>query len=363
MGWGGQEIRILTECRGMIRRGHEVLVAARPGSGILERADHYGVPTVSASLGGVTDLRGIMAISRLCRQRSIEIVNTHSSGDTWCAGIGGRLAGRKVVRTRHLSITVRPRLASRILYGRIPHMVVTTGQALADTLTSGGVVPAGRAVSIPTGVDLSQYRITSEMRAASRSEFGFSADDVVAGQIAMFRRMKGYAVLIPAFASALKDCPSLRLLIVGDNPPGGVDARPDIERDVRDRGVTDQTVFAGYRTDITHCLAAMDFLVLASTRDEGVPQSISQGMAAGLPVVATDVGSVREQVVPDLTGHLVEPGDPKALARAMIRMAQHPDQRERMGQQARERARACFSLEVMLDSTEELYDSILRTAG
>lgn len=351
-------MRILAEARGMIGRGHQVTVACRPGSGIAQNAPHFAVPSISASLGGPGDLRGIFQIAGYCRALGIEIVSTHSSGDSWCAGLGGRLAGRKVIRTRHLSIPVKKGVTSRVLYGRIPHYVVTTGQALADRLVEDGLVDGRRALSIPTGIDCSRFRADGRVRQQVRAEFGLEEFQVVVGMLAMFRQMKGHRVLVEASCEILQRCPEVSFLLVGDAPTGNPVKR-EIEDLARALGVYERFIFAGYREDTHRMLAAMDILALPSVRDEGVPQSISQAMATSLPVVATRVGAVAEQVLDGRTGILVNPGDVSALAEAIIKLVEDAPLREAFGKEGRLRAEQVFSLEAMLDSTEELVARLL----
>ena len=358
MGWGGQEMRILAEARGMIGRGHQVTVACRPGSGIAQNAPLYAVPTISASLGGPGDLRGILQIAGYCRALGIEIVSTHSSGDSWCAGMGGRLAGRKVIRTRHLSIAVKKGLSSRFLYGSIPHFVVTTGQALADRLVEDGLVDGRCAFSIPTGIDCSRFLADVRVRQQVRAEFGLEAGPVVVGVLAMVRQMKGHRVLVEASGEILKACPQVRFLLVGDAPTGNPVKR-EIEDLAQAMGVKESFIFAGYREDTHRMLNAMDILALPSIRDEGVPQSISQAMATSLPVVATRVGAVAEQVLEGKTGILVNPGDGPGLAEAIIKLVGDAGLRDAFGQEGRIRAEQVFSLDAMLDSTEELVARLL----
>ncbi len=361
MGWGGQEVRILTESQGMLRRGHDVMIAAQAGSGILQRAQEYGVPTVAVPLRGAGDIGGINAIRRLCQTRRFQIVNTHSSADSWCAGIGARLAGRKVIRTRHLSIAVKRNLGSRVVYGLIPHLVVTTGQALADRLVEDGLVRPDRAVSVPTGVDCQRFSVDACDRSAARAEFGLGEDDLVVGTVAMFRRMKGYEVLAAAAPAIVSAAANVKFLLTGDTP-GESPVRAEVEQAVREKGLQQHFIFAGYRQDVPRMLSAMDIFVLASTRDEGVPQSISQAMAMRLPVVATRVGGIPEQVADGETGLLVEPGDASALSEAVGRLAASAGERRRMGTAGEARARHCFSLDVMLNRMEELCNALLQRA-
>ncbi len=134
----------------------------------------------------------------------------------------------------------------------------------------------------------------------------------VVGSVAMFRGSKGHAHLLEAFATVHARHPAARLLLVGD----GI-RRPWVEGLAKARGLGDAVVFTGFRTDVPELLRVMDCFVLASTRTEGVPQSLLQAFATGVPVVASAIGGIPEVVEDGLTGILVPPEDAAALARAI----------------------------------------------
>jgi len=107
MGWGGQEQRIVLECRKLIEVGHSVIIACQPGSGILAKARAWNIPVEEVVMRGSVDLRAILRISRIIREKQIQVVNTHSGKDSWVAGFAAKLAGADLlVRTRHLSVPV-----------------------------------------------------------------------------------------------------------------------------------------------------------------------------------------------------------------------------------------------------------------
>src|SRR5580704_12337319 len=102
-GWGGQEIRILREAEGMRMRGHEIILAVQTGGGLIAKARDAGFCVYELPFTKSSSLKTIFALVQLCRTHQIDLVNTHSSLDAWLGGIAARIAGRKVIRTRHLS--------------------------------------------------------------------------------------------------------------------------------------------------------------------------------------------------------------------------------------------------------------------
>src|SRR5690242_2638295 len=163
MGWGGQEIRTLTEAQGFIRRGHRVVVYAAPDARIAAEASRFDVPVVSLPIGRKR-LHGISTLAQRLADNPVDVVNAHSSTDAWLAALACEWLRRRrrsapvLVRTRHVSIAVPNDRATRWLYRSATARVVTTGDALrAQLIRDNGLDPA-RVDSVPTGIDEALFR-------------------------------------------------------------------------------------------------------------------------------------------------------------------------------------------------------------
>jgi glycosyltransferase involved in cell wall biosynthesis len=164
---------------------------------------------------------------------------------------------------------------------------------------------------------------------------------------------KGQDVLIRALAEpALAEIGAVAV-IAGDAYPG--EPAPDIEALARRLGVHDRVEFLGFRPDPDQVLASVDAVAVPSTRPDPLPNSAIEALAAGRPVVAANHGGLPEIVKPEITGLLVPPGDPTALANALRRLADDPRARARMGQAAAADAHERFGLDRMLDEVESVY--------
>jgi len=231
--------------------------------------------------------------------------------DGWLGGMAARLARVPVVRTRHVSIPIRR--GWNPVYTRLADRIITSGEAIRSLVVAAGVA-SDRVVAIPAGVRLGSFppagAAGSEERAALLRSLGLAPP--VVGSVAMFRGSKGHDHLLEAFRLVRVQIPAARLLLVGE----GI-RRAWVEGLARDAGLGEAVVFTGFRGDVPALLGVMDCFVLASTRTEGVPQSLLQAFAAGVPVVATRIGGIPEVVTDGSTGLLVPPGDPRALAEAL----------------------------------------------
>ena len=339
MGWGGQEIRILTEARGFLDRGHRVVLYATPGSRIAAEAPGYGVPLVTLPIGRKRPA-GVAALARALKAARHDVVNTHSSTDSWLAAVAMRMLRDPpvLVRTRHVSVPVPNDPGTRWLYRKATARVVTTGEALRLQLVRDNGLDPARVESIPTGIDASAYAALPQDEA--RRLVGLPLDVPIVGIVATLRSWKGHRHLVDSLTKV--STPHTMLAIVGDGPQ-----REALEAQARSAGIA--TRFAGNQDDVAPWLQSFDLFCLPSYANEGVPQALMQAMACGLPVVTTDVGSIGEIVTEGATGVLVKPQDAGAIRAAVEALLQDEAKRRALGEAAAFRARERFGEERMVE--------------
>ncbi|MBE0622755.1 MAG: glycosyltransferase family 4 protein [Burkholderiales bacterium] len=353
-GWGGQEIRILEEAKGLIARGHEVTLACPAAAHIFAAAPRFGVPAVDLPIAR-KNLAGLFALRRHLAQARPDVVNTHSSTDSWLTALACTALRRSppVVRTRHISAPVPRNAASRWLYGGAVSHVVTTGEALRLQLIEGSGVAPERVTSVPTGIDT--VRFSPADKRAARMALGLAPDGRIIGIVATLRSWKGHLYLLEAFAKLAR--PEATLLIIGEGPMRG-----PIEAKVAELQLASRVRLLGQQDKPEDWLRALDIFCLPSYANEGVPQAIIQAMMTGLPVVTTPVGAILEAVNDGETALIVPPKDASALAAAIARLMQEPDLAARLGHAARDRALQRFSRDAMLDRMESVFRNVLREA-
>jgi glycosyltransferase involved in cell wall biosynthesis len=345
-GWGGQEIRILEEARGMIARGHEVSIACPAHARLTAEAPRFGVPVVALPLE-FKSVAGFLALRRHLAGAAPDVVNTHSSSDSWLTGLAcATLADPPaIVRTRHISAPVSGNVANRWLY-RQAQGVVTTGESLRRHLLARLGLDPARVVSVPTGIDTERFAPTD--RAAAKAALGLDPRQRHIGIVATLRSWKGHLFLLDAFAQLQR--PELQLVIVGEGP-----MREPIAQKIAALGLGDRVTLAGQRSDPERWLQALDVFCLPSYANEGVPQAILQAMLCALPIVTTPVGAILEAVADGDTALIVPPQDAAALAAAIARLLDDAALAARLGAAARRRAVADFSRDAMLDRMETTF--------
>ena len=348
LGWGGQEIRILSESQGLIRRGHEVKLLCPPEARIFAEAPAYGVPAIALPIGRKRPL-GVKVLYEWLKRNRCDLVSTHSSTDSWLSALALLAMGRPIptVRTRHISAPVPLNAPTRWLYTRATARIVTTGEALKKELVERNGFPAQRIDSVPTGIDAGRFRPGE--RTATRARLNLPPDCRLIGIIATLRSWKGHRFLIEALP------PQAHLVIVGDGPMRAV-----LENLVDERGLRARTIFAGNQTDVVPWLQALDVFALPSYANEGVPQALVQAMLTGLPCVTTSVGGIPELAIHEKTALVVPSEDAGALRAALARLLSDPQLSRKLGDAARAHCAANFSYQRMLDRMEEIYRQVSR---
>jgi glycosyltransferase involved in cell wall biosynthesis len=299
------------------------------------------------------------------RRRRVAVVQTF----LFYSDICGRLAGwvaRWTQRGRR-PVVVSSARATNLRNRWWQFMLQRTTAPLADAFTAVSArtlefaaaregVDRSRARVIANGIDLSGFAAMPE-RAAARVALGLPAEAVVFGTIGRLHEQKGHGHLLTAAVEVVAAHPKALFLIAGYGSLEG-----ELKSRAQALGLAERVRFLGYRTDVPALLAAMDVFVLPSLW-EGMSNAVLEAMAAGRPVIATAVDGNVDQVADGVTGLLVPPGDAKALAAAMDRLARDPDGAREMGRRGRERAEREFSLTRMTEAYVALYRSLMKESG
>ena len=345
LGWGGQEIRILSEAQGLIGRGHEVVLLCPPEARIYGEAPGWKVPAVALPISKKR-IRGLTSLLDWFKANRCDLVSTHSSTDSWLTALALLVMGRPfpVVRTRHISAPVPTNAPTRWLYTRATTRIVTTGEALKKELVERNRFPALRIDSVPTGVDPQRFKPGE--RAEARRRLGLPQDRTLVGIVATLRSWKGHLYLIEALAGV----PAADLVIVGGGP-----MRERLEAQVDKLGLRSRVRFAGDQADVVPWLQSFDVFALPSYANEGVPQALIQAMLTALPCVTTAVGSIAELAKDGDTALVVPPQQAAPLREAIRKLIDERALAARLGRSARLHCESKFSYEAMLNEMERIY--------
>ena len=323
---------------------------------VAQEIRRLGIPVTDLGLTAPWRGDGLWRLYRLLRRERPAILHT------WLfhANVPGRVLGRLarvpliISAERTLGMESQMRYRLNRLTAPLADRVICVSQAVADFAAQTIGIAPDKLVVIPNGVPLADF--APGERAPARARLGLPASAFVVGMVGRLEPVKGVPDLLAAFARLPSRHPETLLLLVG----AGSQQRP-LESLARRRGLGQRVRFLGHREDVAALLPALDLLALSS-HWEGMPNAVLEAMAAGLPVVATAVGGAPEVVVDGVTGLLVPPRDPQALAQAIAGLLSDPERRRRMGRAGRERAAAHFRVEQMVERTERLYRDLISSA-
>jgi glycosyltransferase involved in cell wall biosynthesis len=355
--------------------GYRVVGVSAPGPYVDALArrgvEHVALAHATRAMAPTEDAQALTELMALFRRLRPSIVHTHNPKP----GLYGRLAARLarvpvVVNTVHgLYALPEDAWPKRAIFYGLERLAASCSDAELlqnpeDLSTLKRLrVPAERLTMLGNGIDLQRFdpgRISADDRAAARREMGATADDdVVVGLVGRLVREKGYPEVFEAAALLRTRLPQLRVAVIGPDEPDKADALTRADRDMAEQaGVR----FLGARTDVVRLYAGMDIHVLASHR-EGFPRSPMEASGMQVPVVATNIRGCRQAVDHGVTGLLVRPRDPEALAGAVARLASDPVERRRLGSAARRKALDCFDQRRCIDLTLAMYERLLARAG
>ena len=377
MNVGGPAVHITQLSAGLdSQRFKQLLVAGTEAPGeasMLTLARGRGVdPIIVPELGRELDPKGdlvaLLKLYRLFRAWRPDIVETHTAKAGTLGRVAALLAGVPVrVHVFHGHVLrgyfgpLKTRVfveIERALSG-ITTRTVALGEAQRRDILGFGIGTPETVVSVPLGLDLAPFaaagRKTGTLRAELRPE-GVSQSSALFGIVGRLAPIKRHDVFLKAARLVLDELPDAHFVIVGDG-----ERRAALEAQARDLGIAQRMHFLGWQDNATLPAVYADLDVVVNTSDnEGMPVSLIEAMAAGLPVVATDVGGTSSVVEQDRTGHLVAAGDAPAVAASCLRLARDPELRARMGSAARGAVNPAFDVSTLLETMSGFYTSLVR---
>lgn len=352
--WGGNEKWLCTVAAELRARGHEVVVACRAGGPVAAELARRGVPTAHVLPGGYLDAwRGLRFARWLRRARPDALLLTSWKATAWGAWAGRRAGVPRVVVRLGIVRELRRRRHALPFRRWVDALVVNAPEVREAWTRSAPWFTAGEVHLVLNGVQVPTPP-SAEAARALRAELGADPGTLLVAGAGHLARRKGFDLLLDAFARA--DVPGSRLAVVGSGPE---------EVALRERaarlGIADRVCWTAHRGDVPDLLAACDLLVLSS-RNEGMANVMLEAMAAGTPVVATDVSGVRAALGPAAdrppAGWIVPPEDPAALGAALAEVLADlragGGEAARRSAEARRRVAERFGVERMLDEVERV---------
>jgi len=327
---------------------------------LLSEIERLEVPVLEFRTGrspaSAATLRGLTAAAAHLWRERVDIVSPMLGITTLFGPLVARAAGVPVVvnHQRNLSYWIDNRLEERA-YGFVSRSVVdavlVNSRAAGDELADRFRVPARKIVDVGVGIDVRRFDgVERDRRLAA--DLGLGGAPVV-GIVGKLSPVKGHEFFLEAAAAVARERGDVRFLVVGDGT-----RRAELEGLAAALGLSGRVVFAGARNDVPAVLRLMDVFTLSSV-SEGAPHAVMEAMAAGLPIVATDVGGVMDVVGGPSAAVLVPPRDPSAMARGILRLLQDPSEARAMGAALGRAARERHDVGAVVRRVEDAFLRVL----
>jgi glycosyltransferase involved in cell wall biosynthesis len=370
-------------------RFEPLVLVPRPGP-LTEELDMRHLPWVALELPpwrkGSSWLRlpaQVAALRALLRDRRIDLIhcneiypNPHAVAATSAQPLWRELFGNFVIRRRvgapelpivtHNRLSVTPRMIRNYLLGEATRLIAVSQAAAADFAAQSWFAEKVRVVY--NGIDFEEIERAAARRGRVRERLGVEPDDILIGSIGLLMPRKRPRFILEAAPAILQAVPRARFLFVGDPSPRQEAYLDELKRHAEQLGVATRVIFLPFQERIAEIFPALDIHVLLSN-DEGFGRVVIEAAAARVPTIGSNVGGIRELIVPGETGYLIggdDAADDKAFAKhaddfvgAVVELAKNPALRRAMGEAACEHCRAHFSLERYVEGVTRVFDEAL----
>ncbi|NGX57109.1 MAG: putative glycosyltransferase EpsD [Candidatus Anoxychlamydiales bacterium] len=346
-GFGGQERRIVSESIGMIKRNHKVVIAASFNAKIINEAKKNNILTYEVNFNKKSWFISFFRLIKIIKKNNINIINTHSSLDSWLGGIVAKFLKIQVIRTRHVTISIKKGINSKILYGFLADYVITTSKEIVSIIAKQANKNINLIKSIPTGLDLENINCTKDEEKSFKKKYNFEKNDFLIGTLCIIRNWKGIDDLLNA-AKLLKNYENIKVLVIGDGYKDKFIERKEKEK-------INNVIFIGHLENPYPAIRALDVFTLLSTANEGISQASLQAAYFKKPLITTPTGGLKEICLENVTGFQVPIFSKEKIKEAILKLYNNRELINVLGTNAKELALK-HSKENMLDKIEEIYN-------
>jgi glycosyltransferase involved in cell wall biosynthesis len=344
---GGQQQTLLTVL-GLRARGHRAILIAHSDGELFRRAAE-GSDLIPLAPKGDVDLAAAWKLSRLIRQWKPAIVHAHDPHAVSMAGLalsfGAPSPRPKTIASRRVDFHLQGHSFSQWKYRQVDGFIAASG-AIRDILVSDGI-DRSRIVVVHDGIDVE--RIERLPAIDIHAEYWLPHGAPVVANVGALVGHKGQRYLVDATALVMREVPDVHVVIFGEG-----ELRAPLEKQIRHLGLEKRVLLPGFREDVLSLVKSADLFVMSSVT-EGLGSAVLDAMAMGLAVVGTRAGGIPEAVVSGTTGLIVEPGEPRPLADAIVRLLTGPDLRRRYGEAGRRRVDELFGVDRLIEGTLAAY--------
>lgn len=356
--FAGGEDYVLILAKYLRRRGHAVWVSANPGHLLLQKCEAAGVPTVPLSFRGMSR---VFAAARHLRKeldrRSVAVVHSNANYDRTCAALACAGTRTRHVASVHSAHSIQHNVTHWLRNRFAIDHFIADAESVKHVLVHQDKLPASRVTVIPIGVESDTQEFRARARTQARAKLGVHPETIVIGNVARLVPFKGHSYLLQAVAEVVQAHRNVLFPIIGDG-----DLMSTLRHQSEQLGIDDVVRFLGFQDKLNELYPSFDIYCHSSLEmaAEAFPLAILRALAAGLPVVCTNVGGISLMVEEGVSGFLVPPEDLPALARALKKLIAEPTLRTTMGEASQNLFVRRFHAATMAENVERVYASVFQ---
>ena len=360
---GGGERHLADLANHLAGRGHDIHAAISPGSPLakeLRALPKENIATIP--LRNALDAASALELARLINRKEIEIVHVHMARDYPLAAYAARRNRKsRLIITRHVMFPL-----SRLHGVTLSNVarVIAVSEAVARRLREQQLFPVDRIVTVPNGIDVARFAEVGRKfdDVAFRLKLGLPAAGRLVGTVGEINQLKGHEDFVRAAANVAERFPDLHFIIAGEDSSAQKEHLLALQVLIAEVGLEKRIHHFGWLDDIAELYCAIDIFVSAS-HSESFGLAMAEAMASGTPVVATATDGASEIIEDGVTGLLVSIGDADSLAGSVAGLLGDEKRRQKLAEAGRLSVGERFSLERMVEATEQVYRKALEPEG
>lgn len=321
-----------------------------------QQIKQWGILVIGLGMTRKWRIDAVWRLYKVLRRHRPTILHTWMFHANVLGRIIGKLATVPIIITSRHSIRIggqwRERLKGWTV--KLDDKIIAVCDMARQLEIENARAPADKVVVIHNSIDWRKFADADPLIGATvRQTLHIPPIVPLIGAVGRLTPAKGFDILLQSFAEVHRQMPDAHLLLVGDGS-----LRPHLENLVSQMHLADRVIFTGTRKDVPHLLKTLDIFILSS-QWEGLPNTILEAMAAGVPVVATTVGGVPEVITHPQNGWLIPPNNAAALTDAIIYLLRHPAERRRLSTNGQMRVKTAFDAELAAQQTFRLYQTLI----